>query len=141
MEFVPMLTQAEFKWFKERTHVLLCEDMQGLVAYRGDTILAACVADTFTVHSCNVHMAIDNPMVLRHGFLEEIAHHLFNVRGCHRIFGLVPDNNEKALKLDKHIGFKEVTRVPDALADGIGYIVMRMDKEECPWLKKEAKAA
>jgi hypothetical protein len=57
------------------------------------------------------------------------------------MFGLVPDNNEKALKLDKHIGFHEVARVPDAICDGVGYIVMRLDKENCRWRTNYEKRA
>jgi hypothetical protein len=53
----------------------------------------------------------------------------------------VPSNNEKALKLDRHIGFKEVARIPNAVAEGVDYIVMCMEKSECRWLPEELREA
>ena len=138
--FKPMTTMEEFLWFKERTHVIRCEDTQGIVAVdRGGDILAVCVADSFSPDSCNVHMAIDNPHVIRRGFLSEIARHLFVTCGRSHIFGLVPSTNQKALKFDKHIGFEEVCRIPDGVGTGVDYIVLRMDKATCPWLNEEQK--
>ena len=139
--FSPMLAKHEWAWIKNRAHIIGCEDSQGIVAYRGERIVAACVADSFTVNACNVHMAIDDPFVIRSGFLSEIARHLFINCDRRRIFGLVPSNNEKALKLDKHIGFTEIAVIPDALADGVDYVVLRMDKEDCPWLEEKRWAA
>ena len=137
----PLTTAEEWMWFKERTHVILCEDMCGIVAYQGADVVAAGVLDSFTVHSCNAHLAIDKPIVLRHGFIEAIAETAFITHNRKYIFGLVPDRNEKALKLDKHLGFYEVARVPDAVAEGVGYVVLRMDKEDCRWLPKQEEAA
>lgn len=138
MDFKPLTTETEWKWMKERTHVIACEDSQGIVAYdAGGRILAVCVADSFTPDSCNVHMAIDSPLVIKHGFLHEIGTHLFETCGRSHIFGLVPASNAKALKFDKHIGFNEVARIPDGVGTGTDYVVMRMNKEDCRWIRKE----
>ena len=141
MDIKPLTTGHEWSWFKSRTHTILCEDMRGLVAYEKDLIVRACVADSFTVDGCNAHIAIDNPLVIRNGILSEFADKVFNEWGRKRIFGLVPDNNKKALDFDLHIGFKEVARVPDAVKEGVGYIVLRMDREDCRWLKNVREAA
>jgi RimJ/RimL family protein N-acetyltransferase len=107
------------------------------VAYDEDGVIQAiAVFDSFTVDACSVHFAIDNPFVIRHGFLHEIARHLFIDCGRERIFGLVPSDNEKALKLDQHIGMEPVARIPDAMKRGVDYVVMRMNKEDCRWLPK-----
>lgn len=140
----PLTTDAEWKWFAIRTMVIACADTQGIVAVdeKGD-IQAIAVFDSFTVDACNVHFAISNPFVIRHGFLHAIARHLFTTCKRKRIFGLVPSNNEKALKLDKHIGMVEVARVPDAVREGVDYVIVRMNKEDCRWLEqiKEEEAA
>lgn len=142
IRFEPMTTDAQWVWFKSRTHVILCEDTQGIVALDGDDkILAILVADSFSPDSCNVHMAIDNPVVIRRGFLQEVARHLFIACNRNHIFGLVPANNKKALKFDKHIGFKEVARIPDGVGSGTDYVVLRMDKATCPWLEQREEAA
>jgi hypothetical protein len=143
IQFKPLTAKSEWAWFHQRTFTIACEDSQGIVAYDDSTqtIAAVCVADSFTVDACNVHFAIERPIVIKHGFLHEIARHLFIACGRKRIFGLVPANNSKALKLDTHIGFREVARVPDGYAEGIDYVVLRMDRETSPWLEQIRRAA
>ena len=141
MMFRPLTTEEEWIWIKDRAKLIACEDSQGIVAYDNRGIQAIAAFDSFTLDACNVHFAIANPLVIRSGFLSEIARHLFIQCGRKRIFGLVPSTNKKALKLDKHIGMKEVARIPDALAEGIDYVVLCMKREECRWLPKELKEA
>ncbi len=142
MRFKPLESKEEWAWFQRRTRVILCEDTQGIVAVSEQGgILGAAVFDTWTPSSVNVHMALGSPIPIRHGFFAEVAVHAFVRGGKKRMFGLVPSNNAKAIKLDQHIGFREVARVPDALDDGVDYIVMRLDKEDCRWLPEEFREA
>ena len=142
IKFKPLTTDEEWLWFKERTHVLRCEDTQGIVAIDGTAgILAVLVADSFSPDSCNVHMAIDNPLVIRSGFLHEVGRHLFHTCGRSHIFGLVPSTNKRAIKFDKHIGFTEVACIPDGVGTGVDYIVFRMDKADCPWIEQMREAS
>ena len=131
----------EWAWFVERTHVIRCEDTQGICAYRSGKLVAMAVFDSFSVDACSVHMAVDNPMAIRHGFLEAIAYHAYVICGRTRLFGLVPDNNRRAIKLDKHIGFKEVARIPHAVSEDVGYIVMELHKRDCRFLSEEMRRA
>ena len=140
--FKALTTQAEWDWMFSMCHMIRCEDSQGVIGYDdGGTIQCGSVFDSFTSDACSVHLAILNPIVIRHGFLTELARHLFITCGRKRIFGLVPSNNAKALKLNAHLGWKEVARIPDAIRSGVGYVVLRMDKEDCRWLPKEAEKA
>jgi len=143
IRFRPLTTQDEWCWCQRRTHIVLCADMKGIIAYDEDdgSIVAACVADSFGPDNCNVHIAIDNPMVIRRGFLSEIAHWLFDDCGRKRLLGLVPANNERARRFDEHIGFTEIARVPDGFATGIDYIILAMERDNCPWLKENRRAA
>lgn len=133
--FAPLEPSVHWNWVKERARPLLCEDTCGIIALR-DTgeILAAVVFDSFTVTTCMVHLAIDNPLALRHGLLSEAAHYLFNVRNRIKIFGMTPSDNKRALKFNKHMGWRELYRVKDAYDIGVDYVVQEMTKEECPWL-------
>lgn len=137
--FKPFTRPDEWAWFHSRTSVIYCSDTQGIVAYRDGVLVAAVMFDTWTPSSVNVHMAIDDPLVIKHGLFTEVAVHAYHRCGRKRMFGLVPSNNAKAIKLDKHIGFKQVAVVPDAVDDGVDYIVMRLDKEDCRWLPEELK--
>ena len=140
MKFVPLTDAADWIWIKARTQVIAMEDSQGLVVYNDDgSIAAGAVFDSFSPDGCMVHWAVDNPWVLRHGFLQEIARHLFVTCKRERIFGLVPSNNKKAIKFDLHVGMREVARIPHALGEGVDYIVMTMTKAECRWLADEFK--
>lgn len=138
-----MMYDYEWNWMRERTSLLRVEDTRGIVAYEDNdgSILAACVADSFGVDNCNVHICIGNPLVIRRGFLNEIARWLFIDCGRTRILGLVPSNNERARRFDEHIGFTEIARVPNAVADGVDYIVMEMHRDTCRWLPAQKEAA
>jgi len=112
------------------------------VAYRDDRIIAVAVLDSFTVIGCNAHFAIDEPIVLRHGFFEAVAELCFITNGKKKMFGLVPSNNERAVKLDKHIGFEIVTEIPETIEDGVGTIVMVLTREAAKrWLPNHQEAA
>lgn len=140
--FKPLDTAQEWAWVQLQAGVIACQDSQGIVALTDTGAIAAiCVADSFTTDACQVHFAIDKPLVIKYGFLHEIARHLFITCNRDRIFGLVPANNAKALKLDTHIGFREVARVPDGYARGVDYVVMRMDRDTSPWLAQHKEAA
>ena len=134
-EFCAMSTEGEFQWFQQSTRVIRCEDSLGLMAYREpfQPPVAGAVFDSFSVDSCNVHLAVLDPWVLRHGFLTLIADYAYDYLNRARMFGLVPENNQKALKLNTHIGFKRIAHIPDAVDTGVGYVVMRLDREDCRW--------
>lgn len=136
MIFKPMEFHREWEWFKERTAVIPCGDTQGIVAVDDmGRICAVCVFDSFTVDACSVHIAIDRPIVIRHGLFNEIARHAFITCDRKKMFGLVPSTNMRARKLDEHIGFRQVAVIPDAVAEGVDYIVYRLDREGCRWLE------
>ena len=129
--FKPLDREDEWQWMVSRTHLILQGDMQGIVHYDDKGIAGCVVFDTFTPVACNVHMAVDRISCIRDGLFDEVARHGFLACGKRRFFGLVPDNNERALKLNNHIGFVEVARIPGTLTDDIGTVVMRLDRERC----------
>jgi len=55
--------------------------------------------------------------------------------------GLTPANNLKALKLNKHIGFREVCRIPDGHKPGIDSVLQIMTRDECRWINLSEKRA
>lgn len=142
MKFKPLSTAEEWRWFTARTNTIACADSQGIIVERNGVIQAAAVFDSFTRTACNVHFAIDNPMVIRHGFIHEITRHAFLACGRSRIFGLVCSTNSKSLRLVRHIGMTEVARVPNAIDEGIDYIVHELTmKHDCRFLPVVERAA
>jgi hypothetical protein len=73
VKFFPLELPHEWEWVRQRTHVIACEDSQGIVVYDNNGIAAIAVLDSFTVDGCCVHLAIDNPLAIRHGLFSEVA--------------------------------------------------------------------
>jgi hypothetical protein len=61
----------------------------------------------------------------------------FNRAGIEMILGVVNSNNEYAMNFDKHLGFKELNRLPGMHDDGGDLVLFGMKKDECKWLKEK----
>lgn len=140
MIFKPLTEPEEFQWIKARNGVLLCEDMQGIVAMKDGEIKAVAVMDHWTPDSCHLHLAMDSPLPFKHGFAEEVCRHVFERNERKRVFGFVPSGNERAYNLNVHLGAKEVAVIPFGLTDTQDYIVMEATRENCKWLEQEEAA-
>lgn len=113
----------------------MCEDTKGITAITKDGPIATCLFDTWSPNSCHIHIWIGNPMAIRHGFLQEIFGFVFGEEsGRELVIGVTPSDNPKALKFNKHVGMKEVSRIPDAFSVGGDAIVTTMTKNECRWI-------
>jgi len=134
MLFKALDTKREWDWIDQRCCPIRDQYTTGVVAYDNKAeICAVFVCDGFTADACGVHLAIDNPFVLRHRFLEECLGYIFGQRGRKRCFGTVPANNRKALKFNTNIGFRQVNRIADGYATGVDLIIMRMDADNNRW--------
>ena len=111
----------------------ICEDTKGITALDGDNVpQAVCVFDSWSPNSCIIHIWINNPFVLKHGFAEEIFNYVFSEEsGRTKIIGITPSDNLKALRFIKHIGFKEVFRISDGCEVGVDFVVTEMNKDKC----------
>lgn len=123
----------DWDWVTNKVPLLLLPDMTSILAVDSDTgkRLACCVMDTWTKTSCQIHFMICNPMVLRHGFFQEISRFVFDTSKRLKMIGLIPSDNEKALKMDRKIGFVEVARIKDAHDVGVDCVVMELTRENC----------
>ena len=131
-KFKPLDNRHEWEWLSNRAKCGYCDDMRGVVAYRGNTIVAAVALDSWSETSCTIHVAIEDPMVLRHGFAHEVFNYVFTFANRKLIIGITPSDNKKALKFNKHIGFKEIYRIRDGYREGVDYVVQEYRKED--WL-------
>jgi hypothetical protein len=139
--FKAISCEEEWAWFCNLNKLTLVPDMTSILAYDEDTKenLACCVMDTWTETSCQVHFAIEKPMVLRHGFFEEVAKFVFDASDRLVMYGLVPADNKRALSVDKKIGFKEITRLKDAFKRGVDYVLLELRSEDCNYYTTEDK--
>jgi hypothetical protein len=133
------MTTDHWKWLHKRCHPIMCADTIGITAIdHKSNIMAVAAMDSWAPNSCQLHWAIDNKMVLRHGFIEELCEFVFNTRGRSMIIGLVPSDNHLALKLNQHIGMTEVGRVKDGYKIGSDLVIMQLHRDTCRWLTEEA---
>jgi len=134
---------SDWGWINKQVPILQVSDTEGIVMIdldKNETV-AAMVIDNITHNSVQAHFMLSNVSALRHGFVEECCDLIFNEMGKKYIYGLVPGNNEKAIKFNKHVGFTEKTRMEEAFMDGVDYILMELKKENCKYLPELKRAA
>ena len=132
--FKPLTTKEEWQWLAERAKCAWTDDTRGIVGYR-DGILAAGVAlDSWSKTSVCIHVAIEDPMVLRHGLVEETFRYIFQVAGRSLVIGVTPGDNKRALRFNRHLGFREIYRIKDAYDVGVDYVVQELRKEDCRYI-------
>lgn len=134
--FHPLRTYEEWDWLQKRANPALSDDMKGIVAYRDNDLIAAVVMDDWSYNSVTAHIAIGDPLVLRHGFLEEVFNYMFITAGKGIVLGVCPADREDVLKFTKHVGFNEIYRVRDGYMVGIDYVIQELRKEDCRYLRK-----
>jgi len=134
----PLSGELDWGWINRALPIMQVEDTSGLVAISDNKPVGALILDNWTETSVQGHFYIKDPMVLRSDFLEYCCDYVFNVRDRKALYALVPGNNEKALKLDVHMGFTEKCRFEGAFAEGVDYVIMELKRENCKYLKEAA---
>lgn len=139
--FNPMKTVREWEWMAARANPLWTPKSTGIVVKDGNLEIAAmAVMDNWTETSVQVHMAIDRPIVLRRGFLQEIARYVFTIAGRDILLGTVPGDNAKAIRLNKHIGLDIVHSIKGGFKPGVDYHLMELRRENCRWLPETERS-
>jgi RimJ/RimL family protein N-acetyltransferase len=99
-------------------------------------IVAGVVYDNFDGDRCFMHCASDAHYWLTKDFLWYVFDYPFNQLGMEVIVVFVSSNNEKALKMNKHLGFKEECRIKHGFKDG-DMVILSMYKNECKYLRNK----
>lgn len=95
-------------------------------------IRAVVVYCGFFGKSCMIHVGSEGQHWATKDFLKKVFDYPFNTLKLKVIIGTVAGSNEKALKLDRHLGFKDVATIPDAHNDG-DLVILEMRPEYCKW--------
>ena len=135
--FVSMMPKL-YAMIPDEAKPRLCSDTKGICALDEDDdykLVAAAVMDTWSHNACQIHIYIDNPFILRHGFQEEVCGFIFGeASGRELVIGVTPSDNKKALKFNRHMGMEEQHRIKDGYDKGIDYVVTTMRKQDCKWI-------
>lgn len=68
-----------------------------------------------------------------------IFQYCFEQLGVTRVTAMIPENNEKSIKLAKSAGFKYETCLEKAAPEGNDMLVFRMFEQECRWLTRTVR--
>lgn len=87
--------------------------------------------------SCQIHIASEGSHWSNKDLLWIVFDYPFNKLGLKVIIATIAGNNEKSLKLSRHLGFKEIATIPDAHDEG-DLVIFEMRPEFCKHLKLNA---
>jgi len=90
---------------------------------------------------CQIHMAFDrNWHFAPRQLLREVFRYAFIDAKREMLIGIVNSKNERAMRMDLHLGFTEVTRLPGLHDDGGDIVVLGMRKDQCRYLQDQEAA-
>ena len=141
MNIRPLNGELDWGWINKMLPIFQVEDTSGMVVMDGNEPVGAMIMDNWTRNSVQAHFISKNSIMLRHGFLEICFDYIFNECGKKVMYALVPGDNEKSLKITRHMGATEKCRFEEAYADGVDYVIMELRKENCKYLPKMEEAA
>lgn len=136
ISILPMSRQEEWNWMKERAQVTWTESTKGMVCYKDGEIVGMVIMDGWTSNSCRMHIAVDDMLIFKHGWPEEVFNYVFNECDKGLIIGITPAHMGKVLRFNRHVGFVETYRVKDGHEEGIDLVVQEKRKENCRYLRK-----
>lgn len=131
-------THKDLPWLIERVGCFLTPAAKGVKVVDADgATRAMAIFDRWTYNCAEAHIAVDEPMALR-TLCREAFPWYFAERGV--LLGIVRASNAKALRLDRHLGFREQTRVVDGVAKGEDLVILCMRRDDCRWVKTMHRA-
>lgn len=128
-----------YGWILRRCQLAPTPGFRAIEALDGEGRVVAMLGyDAWTENAVQMHVAIDTPKVMA---AREFTHAAFAYPFLQAKKGIVytvtPGSNEKSLRLQRGMGFKEAWRLPDGWAPGVDLVVMVMRREECRWLGRK----
>ena len=142
MIFLGIKQPEHWQWIRERARCHITLSSKGVIAIDKNGVpCAALVLDSWTPTGGQFHIAVENPMVIRHGFFHAGFRYFYQTCGKLVLTAMTPADNDRALKLAKRVGFRETHRIKDGYNYGVDMVVLEMRKEECKWLHQEVRNA
>lgn len=115
-------------------------DFYAMGAEVNGELVAGIVFNGWNGVNATAHIAITKPTRVFLQLLESAADYAFRVGGLKRLTGLVDMSNEKARKLDEHIGFEPECVIKGAAKDGGDIQVYVLWPDKCRWWKTRGAA-
>lgn len=124
-------------WAQERVGVTFRRDAYTIGLEKGSELAAVVVFDGFSDVDANIHIASDgSARWMNKALLLATFNYAFVQLGLRRLTGLVPADNEQALKFDEHLGFVREGYHPHASKTG-DIVSLGMLRESCRFIAPE----
>lgn len=134
--------QACMQFLNQHAFVQPTADMEFAAWVVQDQLEMVVGFNAYLGETCQMHVAMAPGFeftpkeMLKHCF-----DHVFNQRKRSLILGIVNSRNEKAMRYDEHLGFKELWRLPKMHEDGGDIVVLGLHKKDCKFLNFPVKVA
>lgn len=125
------------KWVSEKAGGRYTQGATGIGIIKDGKLAVGIMYDGYTGRGGSILMGsrCDDPKATSKWFFWAIFDYPFNQLGVKRCNVLVHENNEKALKLNRKLGFSGDTVIKDYFPDGDA-VLLAMYKKDCKWLKE-----
>jgi RimJ/RimL family protein N-acetyltransferase len=126
---------SHYVWICQRAGCAPTGAFRAIEAVDGERILAMVGYDRWSPGSVEMHVAIDDPRAVL-ALRRPAFSYPFEEVGVDVVWGRVRSDNEKALRLDRALGFREVFRGKGWAAPGVDAVIFEMRRAECRWLRR-----
>jgi hypothetical protein len=117
-----------------------CGDLEALFWVNEENKIEWVIGYTaFIGKTCQMHVVNLTEAYTPKKLLFSAFDYPFNYRGLEKVFGLVDSNNDRAMKYDQKLGFKEAIRFAEMHDSGGDLVVFEMNKADCRWIKERKK--
>ena len=136
IKFYQFEKDTHWEWYIQRVPTFWSEDMGGLVCIDEDTgkILAAVLYYGWTQNICEMAVAIDNPMVIRHQFFERAFGFPFERNGKKAVIAMINSQNAKAINLVKKLGFSFIHSLEEGYGENQDILTFHLKREDCKYV-------
>lgn len=92
--------------------------------------------DGWTSGSVVMHQWIKSPRYVGRDIIKEAFRYPFEIGGLQSVLATVRSDNQKALDLDRRLGFQTAAIIPDGYGPGVDLHILHLPRHQCRWLPK-----
>ena len=121
-----------WEWMNKRTRLPWSTDLRIVGLMRDDNTVAAAVGyNNWTLDSCWMHVAFDNPHCMTRALIREAFEYPFVKCGMEAAYVMAPKSADDVQRLVMKLGYQLLTETVDGL-------MFEMKADDCRWLKEKA---
>ena len=109
-------------------------NFRGIKKIEGNVAVGMVGYDNWLPNSVMMHVWMHSPKVVDRLFIRESFRYPFVEVGVGIAIGATPCNNERALELNRRLGFRRVHIIKDGYALGTDLAIQELRKEDCRWI-------